>query len=158
MFVQVVGGLAWAGYNLSVANFQFDTVEPEFRVRRFGHYHLLHGVAMFIGGIVGGVLADLVEFDIPVLSGIFFVMLLSGILRFGVCVALLPGLRELRKVRRRPFFLYFFTVMPVEGMHADVAFGFSLTRRGLRERLRRIERRMDWNWLDRDKDRNGMES
>ena len=103
---------------------------------------------MFVGGITGGYLADTVDFGIPTLSGIFFVMLLSGVLRFAVCVVLLPGLKELRNVRRRPFFLYFFTVMPVEGLHADVALGFSLTRRGLRERLRQIQRTMDWSWLD----------
>jgi MFS family permease len=147
--IQILGGLAWAGYNLSIANFQFDTVDPEFRVRRFGHYHLLHGVAMFIGGFVGGILADTVQFGLPVLSGIFFVMVLSAVLRIVVCILLLPGLTELRRVKRRPFFLYFFTVMPVEGLHADVAFGFSLTKRGLRERLRQIENKMDWSWLDR---------
>jgi MFS family permease len=147
--IQIVGGLAWAGYNLSVSNFQFDTVEPEFRVRRFGHYHLMHGLSMFIGGMIGGVLADSVNFGAAALSGIFFVMLLSGVLRLAVCFVLLPGLRELRKVSRRPFYLYFLTVMPVEGLHADVMFGYSLTKRGIREKLREIEKKMDWSWLDR---------
>jgi MFS family permease len=161
--VQVLGGLAWAGYNLSIANFQFDSVEPKYRVRRFGHYHLMHGVAMFVGGIIGGILADTIDMGTLALSGIFFVMLLSGTLRLLVCIMLLPGLRELRKVRRRPFFLYFFTVMPVEGLHADVALGFSLTKRGLRERLRQVEESMDWSWLDlrrigRSRERDEVES
>jgi len=147
--VQILGGLAWAGFNLSIANFQFDSVDPEFRVRRFGHYHLLHGVAIFIGGMIGGFLADSIDLGSGMLSGILFVMLLSGVLRFVVCLALLPGLQELRKVKRRPYYLYFFTVMPAEGLHADIALGFMLTKRGLREGLREIQRKMDWTWLDR---------
>ena len=145
--IQVVGGLAWAGYNLSVANFQFDSVQRKHRVRSFGHYNLLHGIAIFLGGTIGGFLADNEAIRVGTISGIFFVMLLSGFLRILVCLILLPGLRELRRVKRRPFFLYFLTVMPVEGLHADVAFGFSLTKRGLREKLREVERKMDWSWL-----------
>lgn len=150
--IQVLGGLAWAGYNLSVSNFQYDSVEPAFRVRRFGHYHLLHGASMFVGGIIGGYLADTIDVGSAAFSGIMFVMLLSGVLRFVVCLVLLPGLRELRKVRRRPFYLYFLTVMPVEGLHADIQTGFSLTKKGIIEGLREIERKMDWSWLDRKRD------
>lgn len=134
--IQILSGLAWAGYNLSVANFQFDSVEPEYRVRRFGHYHLLQGIGIFIAGMAGGLLADSIDFGTTITSGLFFVMLVSGSLRIVVCLIFLPKLQELRKVERRPAYRYFLTVMPVEGLHADLALGFTLTKRRLKKTLR----------------------
>lgn len=149
----IVSGFAWAGYNLSTANYQFDSVSRERRVRLFGHYLLMWGFAMFIGGMAGGLLAERVDLGTPVLSGIFFALLLSTVLRFLVCFFLLPRIPERRKVTKRPLYRYFYTMMPVEGLHADVALGFTLTKEGLRTAIRQVERKIDWRWLDRKKRR-----
>ncbi|HUF10643.1 MAG TPA: hypothetical protein VMO47_15085, partial [Rhodothermales bacterium] len=149
IIVHVVSGFAWAGFNLSTANYQFDSVSRESRVRLFGHYHLMHGSAMFIGGIIGGLLAQWVDFGIVELSGIFFALLLSAALRFLVCFIFLPRISERRPVTKRPLYLYFYTMMPVEGLHADVAYGFTMTKESLRTAIREVEKRIDWRWLDK---------
>jgi len=149
IIVHVVSGFAWAGFNLSTANYQFDSVSRESRVRLFGHYHLMHGSAMFIGGMIGGLLAQWVDFGIVELSGIFFALLLSAAFRFLVCFIFLPRISERRPVTKRPLYLYFYTMMPVEGLHADVAYGFTMTKESLRTAIREVEKRIDWHWLDK---------
>jgi MFS family permease len=149
ILAQAVGGLAWAGFNLSASNFQFDSVLPEHRVRLFGHFHLLHGLAKALGALIGGWLVGLIALGPEVLSGLFVVMLLSGALRVVICLVLLPPLKEQRRVRKRPNYIYFLTLMPVEGLHADVAYGFTLTREELRKGLRLVQKTIDWSWLGR---------
>jgi MFS family permease len=158
LVIHVISGFAWAGFNLSASNYQFDAVSRERRVRLFGHYHLLHGGAMFAGGMIGGLLAEQIDVGIRELSGIFFVLLLSAALRFLVCLLLLPKILERRRVKRRPVYLYFYTVMPLEGLHADVAYGFTLTKESLRSAIRQVERRVDWHWLDRKRGKTDSES
>jgi MFS family permease len=153
VIVHLASGFAWAGFNLSVSNYQFDAVSREHRVRLFGHYHLMHGGSMFIGGMIGGLLAQHVDFGVAELSGVFFALLLSTVLRFLVCLFLLPRISERRKVTTRPQYRYLLTVMPVEGLHADVVYGFTLTKESLRTAIREVERRMDWGWLDRKRKR-----
>lgn len=157
VIAHVVSGFAWAGYNLSTANYQFDSVSRESRVRLFGHYLLMWGFAMFVGGMIGGLLAQYVDFGTPALSGVFFALLLSALLRLLVCFFLLPRISERRKVTKRPLYIYFYTMMPVEGLHADVALGFTLTKEGLRTAIRQVEQRIDWRWLDRKKGRTDVE-
>ncbi len=97
MFVNAFAGFVWAGFNLASFNFAFDTVSPAKRVRAFSYFHVLVGIAVFFGATLGGYLMSFGSwFSYP----IYFVLIISGILRFLVSIIFLPKIREVKKVKK----------------------------------------------------------
>jgi MFS family permease len=54
--VQILAGLAWAGYNLASFNFLLDAVTPPKRARCTAYMGVLNGVFVFLGAMVGALL------------------------------------------------------------------------------------------------------
>lgn len=103
--IQVLGGLAWAGFNLSASNFVYDTVEPARRSTYGAIHNTLGAIAMFIGAAIGGYLgahlpADAVVFgfEVEFASGLCWLFPLSTIARFATSLWFIPRLREVRSV------------------------------------------------------------
>jgi MFS family permease len=57
MLVQIWGGFSWSGVTLSAANFIYDAVTPQKRVRCIAYFNVINGVALFLGSSLGGFLA-----------------------------------------------------------------------------------------------------
>lgn len=106
--VQVISGLCWAGFSLSVGNFLYELVPSERRSRYMAMHNVLTAMAVFGGGALGTLLIR----SLPqqgVLFGIewqWSSMLLatfaaSAVLRGMVAVVFLPRLEEARVPRRR---------------------------------------------------------
>lgn len=96
-FAQVVSGFAWAGFNLCTANFIYDAVTPQKRIRCIAYMGVFVGLAVFCGGIIGGNLANI----LPNIFGyrILTLFLISSILRFTVVSLLSPKIKEVRQTQ-----------------------------------------------------------
>ncbi|MBI2861074.1 MAG: MFS transporter [Chloroflexi bacterium] len=93
--IQVVSGLAWAGFNLASTNFIYDATAPESRTRYIAVFNALNGTAICLGALLGGLLAPL----LPALMGykLLTLFVLSGLARSLVS---LIGLRRIAEVRQ----------------------------------------------------------
>ena len=96
VFIQVLGGFAWAGFNLCATNFIYDAVTPEKRTRCIAYFNVSTGVAIFLGAISGGLLINI----LPRLLGyrILSLFLLAGTLRFLVVFLFSGRIREVRGI------------------------------------------------------------
>lgn len=94
--VQLVGGIVWAGYNLCVANFVYDSVRERNRVHATGLFSMVTGLATFVGAACGSWLLA----HLPPLGGSSFYSLLviGALARLLVSTFVFPRIREVRRV------------------------------------------------------------
>ena len=124
--VQAYSGVCWAGFNLSAANFMFDAVSPPKRGRCAAFQTFINTTFVFLGGVVGGVLAERLPHDLPLSHGIWTIesnyyrlFMLSCVLRFGVLALFYPLFREVRDVEpigHRDLFFRVASIRPVSGL------------------------------------------
>ncbi|MEE9525021.1 MAG: MFS transporter, partial [Candidatus Woesearchaeota archaeon] len=95
IFIQIIGGIIWAGFELSTFNFIFDTTTPEKRARCVSYFNVINGVMIFLGATIGSLV---VKYNNVFWTKYYLVFLISGICRLGVSVYFLPKLKEVRKV------------------------------------------------------------
>ena len=95
VLVEFFAGFVWGGFNLCAANFIYDAVTPEKRVRCLGYFNLISGLAIFAGAMIGGFLADRLPplFGLPLMT----LFLISGLMRF---VAMLWPWGRFKEVRQ----------------------------------------------------------
>jgi len=98
--IQVVGGFAWAGMNLSHFNFIYDTVTQQRRAICSCYLNILRGFGVLIGAISGGLIANYIDFGWFKYS-LYLVFLISGILRFLI-IPIILHVKEVKPVERRP--------------------------------------------------------
>lgn len=102
---QLLSGVAWSGFHLSAGNFLYDTV-PRGRRSMFVAVHsTLASLGMFAGAMVGGYLsthlsaqAQIFGLHIQFVSALWWVFLISGLLRLVFAIIFLPRLTEVRDV------------------------------------------------------------
>jgi MFS family permease len=95
VLAEAFSGMAWAGFDLSAANFIFDSVRPEKRIRCISYYNLFIGVGIFLGTGLGSLIVDHVHLA---LSGMLIAFIVSAVLRLAVSFAFLPKLKEVRLI------------------------------------------------------------
>jgi MFS family permease len=89
--------MAWAGFDLSAANFIFDSVSPEKRIRCIAYYNLLIGIGIFVGTAIGSFIVDRLHGMFSI-SSILLVFMISSAFRMFVAVLFLPRLKEVRLI------------------------------------------------------------
>ncbi len=89
IFIEVIAGVNWAGFNLAVSNFLFKTVSREKLVLCSSYMNLLNGFGVFIGATLGGAIASL-----DLWNPIILVFLISGFGRLIVYLFILPKIKE----------------------------------------------------------------
>jgi MFS family permease len=111
MLVQLWGGFAWSGVTLSAANFIYDAVTPQKRVRCIAYFNVVNGVALFIGSSLGGFLAS----RLPPLFGYSLLSLfaLSCGCRVLFYLLLSRSFREVRPAREVTIHELFFSVVGI---------------------------------------------
>ena len=104
---QILSGFVWAGFNLSSANFLFDAVSPPKRARCVAYYNVLVNAGVLVGAFVGGGIAPMLPsefsvlgFELPMVSNLQTLFLISGLGRLAVSLLFLPLLREVREVEK----------------------------------------------------------
>lgn len=100
LVIQVYSGIVWAGFNLSTSNFVYDSTTPQRRTSCLAYLNVLNGIGIFVGSTVGGLLAT--HLDIKSVSVYLVIFLISAILRIASSVFMLPKLREVRVIPRKP--------------------------------------------------------
>ena len=95
IIVQFMGGLLWAGFEISTFNFIFDTTSPRKRVTFISNYNVLNGIAIFLGALTGSMI---VKYNNVFESKYFLVFLLSFVIRLIASIVFIPRLKEVRDV------------------------------------------------------------
>jgi MFS family permease len=98
IFAQVLSGIAWAGFNLCSLNFIYDAVTPAKRTRCIAYFYFFNGLAICLGSLVGGLLAN----RLPNIFGyrLFSLFFIAGTLRFIVALTLPQRIKEVRPVEK----------------------------------------------------------
>jgi len=119
--IEIAAGFVWGGFNLCCANFIFDAVTSDKRVRCFAYFAFINGVALFFGASLGGYLAD----KLPPFRGhsLLTLALISGVLRFLAHFLLSPHFTEVRasavKVSSRKLLFSVVGIRPLFGRDTD---------------------------------------
>jgi MFS family permease len=93
--IQAIGGLAWSGFDISALNFAYDVLPAEKVTRHTSYLIFYRGLAIFIGGLIGGWLIH--HFSL-LGSKYYGNFCLSGVLRILIAVPFLFFLKEERAV------------------------------------------------------------
>ncbi len=116
VLIQVYNGFIWAGFEIASFSFLFDTTLPNQRVAYVAYYNVLNGIAVLIGGIVGGFI---VRYNGLFASRYFLVFILSFLTRYATSFFFLPKLKEARIVEEISYsklLLKILTTMPSRGI------------------------------------------
>ncbi len=148
IILQLILGFAWAGFNLSTSNFIFDSINIENRVRAFAYFNALKGSAIFIGSMIGGIIASF-NLSHPLLQKIFpttffLVLLISCLLRLIIHLIFMKRLQEVKIVEKQARFMHFAAVMPIQGIIFDSVVGMNRTIKRFKDHLLKIEKRLDY--------------
>lgn len=94
IFVQILGGFAWSGFNLCATNFIFDSVSSPKRTRCVSYFNAINSFFISLGAILGGYLAT----HLPTLFGyrLLFLFLISSMMRFLIIFIFIPKIKEVR--------------------------------------------------------------
>lgn len=104
--VQMLGGLVWAGFNLSSGNFLYDLIPAPQRATFLAFHNVITNIGVFFGALLGGYLGIALPATVSLngstyswSSALLGVFLLSSIARMAVALLFLPRLKEVRAVR-----------------------------------------------------------
>ncbi len=96
---EFISGFIWAGFNLCAVNFIYDAVTRQRLALCIAYYNILHGIAVFLGATLGGILSSL-NINFFGFSSLLFIFLVSGIVRFIVYIFMMPKIKEVREVEK----------------------------------------------------------
>jgi hypothetical protein len=111
MLVQIFGGFSWSGVTLSAANFIYDAVTPQKRVRCIAYFNVINGFALFIGSSLGGYLAS----RLPLLFGhrLLALFAISCFCRLALYLLLSRSFREVKAAHEVSIRGLFFSVVGI---------------------------------------------
>jgi MFS family permease len=92
-----LAGTLWSGFNLAALNYIYDCVTKQRRGICSAYFDALNGIGVFLGATFGGLIAT--YGNVGFISIILFLFLLSGLLRLAFSAAILPMLKEVKRVR-----------------------------------------------------------
>jgi len=132
--IQIIGGMIWAGFSLSMSNFIFDTVVPQQRAKAVAIYNTMNAFAVFLGASLGGWLGSFLSptLNLGILQHTFIsnlplLFLVSGCLRLLWVLFFIPKLKEVREVESLSMQDLIFRVSqlrPISGVKFDVFTGY----------------------------------
>jgi MFS family permease len=96
IFAEIIGGFAWAGFELSTFNYVLETVSPEKRAQAIAYFNVVFGTAVLIGGLFGSWLVGALPKQFYGISTLLLVILASVIARFIVPLLFLSKLKEVK--------------------------------------------------------------
>jgi MFS family permease len=135
LFIQVISGVAWAGWMLASANFIFDAVTPQKRARCAALLNAFNSTGIFLGALTGAYLSKIAPstintgaMQILFLSPLEFLFIVSAVVRFIVAAIFLPIVREVRDVEElqiKDAFLRLTNVRPAGGVRFEPYTGYN---------------------------------
>jgi MFS family permease len=106
LLAQAASGLSWAGFTLSAGNLLYDLVPRSRRAAYVAFHNVGHAGCVFIGAMLGAVLATRLPAAEPLLgeiprpSNLLYLFAVSGLVRAVIAAGFVRRIRELRKPRR----------------------------------------------------------
>lgn len=94
----LIGGTAWAGFNLAVNNYIYDNVTPQKRGLCVSYNNMLYGIGLFFGAGFGAILIKYLT--ITSIEPLFVIFGISAFVRMLVVFISLPKLKEVRKTKK----------------------------------------------------------
>ena len=91
----IIGGMAWAGFNLSTGNFVYDNVTKEKRGFAISYHNMLNGIGVFLGAGFGALLIKILP--LGSIEPIFIIFIISSLLRTIIALWWLPKIKEIRE-------------------------------------------------------------
>jgi hypothetical protein len=122
IMTELMSGLLWAGFNLSMSTYIFDATDRKNRTREVAEYTLLLQVATFFGAMAGSGILGLFDRTQP--DGYVALFLASAMLRLAVVILFYKALQELRIVEipvKDRLYKKFVSVRPQMGIQYEVA-------------------------------------
>lgn len=99
ILIECFSGFAWAGFNLSAANFIFDAVSRQKLSLCIAYHSILNGIGVFLGATLGGIISS-ININIFGISSILFIFLLSAFARFFAYRIMINKIKEVRRVKK----------------------------------------------------------
>ena len=120
VFINLCSGFLWGGFNLCAANFIYDAVIPIKRIRCLAYFNLINGVALFIGVVFGGYIADILP---PIMGySLITLFIISAILRLLAFLFLEKSFNEVRQVKKissKELFYSVIGIRPILGRNEE---------------------------------------
>lgn len=113
----IVGGFAWAGYNLALNNYVYDAVESRRRGFGLSYMNLFVGIGGFLGAGVG---AGIAWINVSFMNPILFIFMISGIGRLFVGFYGSRFLHEVRNVKRFSSKFWIREFAPAQGVIREI--------------------------------------
>jgi MFS family permease len=96
IFLQIISGIVWGGFDLASSIFIYDAVSREKMALCLAYERVIANILVFVGSLIGGLLATL-SINWFWVNAILFVFIISAIARFVVAYFMLPKLTDVRK-------------------------------------------------------------
>lgn len=98
IFIQILSGFAWSGWEVASSNFAYEMVPKNKRVSSVSYLNFFSGIGILIGGLLGGFIITNISVPNEIFfSRYFLVFMVSGILRYGVSIFFITKLKD-RKI------------------------------------------------------------
>ena len=133
LVIQMLAGLTWAGFSLSMANFIYDAIPSPRLAKCVAIFNILNACGIFLGGSLGGWLSgylpgsiSIFDIRIHIISNLQWLFLISGILRLIVSLIFLPTIMEIREVEPITFkelIIRVSSIKPLSGLKFDLFTG-----------------------------------
>lgn len=133
LVIQMLAGLTWAGFNLSMANFIYDAIPSPRRAKCVAIFNILNACGIFLGGFLGGWLSgylpgsiEVLDIRINIISNLQWLFLLSGISRLIMSIIFVPTIMEIREVEAityKELIIRVSSIRPLSGLKFDLFTG-----------------------------------
>lgn len=123
VLVQMFGGFVFSGFDLTAANFIFDSTSAPKRARCTAYFYMFDGVAVFLGASLGGVLATFLP-NLFFASNLITLFLVSAVFRGAVVASMVNSFKERRldfeEIPERDLFWKVVAVEPMHGLKREL--------------------------------------
>ncbi len=108
ILVEMYSGFVWAGLELSMFKFAFDTTSARTRARCMAYSTLINGFLIFAGAVAG---SFIVKYNEVFWSKYLLVFVVSGAMRYIVSFSFIGRIKEVMTVEEIPYRKLFFKVI-----------------------------------------------
>src|SRR3989304_3201409 len=133
LVIQMLAGVTWAGFNLSMANFIYDAIPSPRLAKCVAIFNIVNACGIFLGGFLGGWLTGylpraftILDFNINFISNLQWLFLFSGISRLIISLIFVPTIMEIRVVESltyKELIMRVSSIRPLSGLKFDLFTG-----------------------------------
>lgn len=142
VFVEILSGTAWAGFNLASSNYLYETVAPTRRISLFTYHNVLRGFALLSGSLFGSWVIESGLFS-HLFPSIILIFLLTSLLR-TISTLYAMSLAEPVSTRQKTTVLSIIAIAPTHNTIQTTIYGLNRTKKVFREQLESITKTLEF--------------